>query len=157
MPSPTAVLIELSDEERAALEAWTRRRTSAAALSLRARIVLGCAGGEGNTEIARRLEVHRNTVALWRRRFVEFRLDGLLDEPRPGQPRKITDAQVEEVITKTLESTPKDATHWSTRSMAAEVGLNQTAVTRICVKDYGNSPASIMRIPQVAGRLWGLR
>ena len=131
MPSPTAVAIELADEERVALQAWTRRRTSAAALSQRARIVLGCAAGQSNTEVARRLGVHRNTVALWRGRFVEFRLDGLLDEARPGQPRKITDAKVEEVITKTLESAPRDATHWSTRSMAAEVGLNQTAVARI--------------------------
>ena len=131
MPSPTAVPIELSDDERLALEGWTRRRTSAAALSQRARIVLACAAGEGNTHIARRLGVHRNTVALWRGRFLQWRLDGLLDEARPGQPRKITDEKVEEVITKTLESAPKNATHWSTRSMAAEVGLNQTAVARI--------------------------
>ena len=131
MPSPTAVAIELADEERVALQAWTRRRTSAAALSQRARIVLGCAAGQSNTDVARRLGVHRNTVALWRGRFVEFRLDGLMDEARPGQPRKITDAKVEEVITKTLGSAPRDATHWSTRSMAAEVGLNQTAVARI--------------------------
>jgi transposase len=131
MPSPAAAPIELSVDEREALEAWTRRRTSAAALSLRSRIVLACAAGESNSEVARRLGVHRNTVSLWRRRFLEFRLDGLLDEPRPGQPRKITDAKVEEVITKTLESTPENATHWSTRSMAAEVGLTQTAVSRI--------------------------
>jgi transposase len=131
MPSPTAVPIELSGDEREVLEAWTRRRTTAAALSLRSRIVLACAAGQGNTQIAAGLGVHRNTVALWRRRFIEFRLDGLLDEPRPGQPRRITDTQVEEVITKTLESAPKDATHWSTRSMAAEVGLSQTAVSRI--------------------------
>jgi len=131
MPSPIAVPIELSREEREVLEGWTRRRTTAAALSLRARIVLAAAGGESNTELAARLGVHRNTVSLWRRRFVEFRLDGLLDEPRPGQPRKITDAQVDEVITKTLESAPKGATHWSTRSMAKETGLSQTAVSRI--------------------------
>jgi transposase len=131
VPSPTAVPIELADDERAVLEGWTRRRTTAAALSLRARIVLACAAGESNTEIAARLGVHRNTVALWRRRFWEFGLDGLPDEPRPGQPRKITDAQVEEVITKTLERQPRGATHWSTRSMAAEVGLTQTAVSRI--------------------------
>ena len=131
MPSPTAAPIELSVDERQALEAWTRRRTTAAALSMRSRIVLACAAGQSNTQIAAGLGVHRNTVALWRRRFAEFGLDGLLDEPRPGQPRKITDAQVEEVIAKTLESTPKDATHWSTRSMAAEVGLSQTAVSRI--------------------------
>ena len=131
MPSPTAAPIELSVDERQALEAWTRRRTTAAALSMRSRIVLACAAGQSNTQIAAGLGVHRNTVASWRRRFAEFGLDGLLDEPRPGQPRKITDAQVEEVIAKTLESTPKDATHWSTRSMAAEVGLSQTAVSRI--------------------------
>jgi transposase len=131
VPSPTAVPIELADDERAVLEGWTRRRTTAAALSLRARIVLACAAGESNTEIAARLGVHRNTVALWRRRFLEFGLDGLPDEPRPGQPRKITDAQVEEVITTTLERQPRGATHWSTRSMAAEVGLTQTAVSRI--------------------------
>jgi transposase len=125
------VPIELSREEREVLEAWTRRRTTAAALSLRARIVLAAAGGQSNTELAARLGVHRNTVSLWRRRFLEFRLDGLLDEPRPGQPRKVTDAQVDEVITKTLESAPKNATHWSTRSMAKEVGLTQTAVSRI--------------------------
>jgi transposase len=125
------VPIELADDEQAVLEGWTRRRTTAAALSLRARIVLACAAGESNTEIAARLGLHRNTVALWRRRFLEFRLDGLLDEPRPGQPRKITDQQVEEVITRTLESQPRGATHWSTRSMAAEVGLSQTAVSRI--------------------------
>jgi transposase len=131
MASPVAVPIELSREEREVLEGWTRRRTAAAALSLRARIVLAAAGGESNTALAARLGVHRNTVGLWRRRFVEFRLDGLLDEPRPGQPRKITDAQVDEVITRTLESAPKNATHWSTRSMAREVGLSQTAVSRI--------------------------
>jgi transposase len=131
MPSPTAVQIELSREEREVLEGWARRRTTANALAMRSRIVLGAADGQSNTEIAARGGVHRNTVGLWRRRFGEFRLDGLLDEPRPGQPRKITDAQVEQVITKTLESAPKHATHWSTRSMAQEVGLTQTAVSRI--------------------------
>jgi transposase len=95
VPSPAAVAIELADQERVALRAWTRRRRSAAALSQRARIVLGCAAGQSNTEVARRLRAHRNTVALWRGRFVEFGLDGLLDEARPGQPRKITDAKVE--------------------------------------------------------------
>ena len=131
MPSPIVVAIELSDEERAQLEAWTRRRTSAQALAQRSRIVLAAAEGLNNTEIAGRLGVHRNMVAKWRRRFAEHRLDGLSDEPRPGQPRKISDAQVEEVIVKTLETTPTDATHWSTRSMAREVGLTQSAVLRI--------------------------
>jgi transposase len=131
MPSPAAVQIELSGEERELLEAWARRRKTANALAMRSRIVLAAASGESNSGISERLGVHRNTVSTWRRRFAEFRLDGLLDEPRPGQPRKITDAKVEEVIAKTLESAPKDATHWSTRSLAKEVGLNQTAVARI--------------------------
>src|SRR6266576_6370798 len=131
MPSPAAVQIELTGQERELLEGWARRRKTANALAVRSRIVLAAAEGDSNQQIAERLGVHRNTVSMWRRRFAEFRVDGLLDEPRPGQPRKITDAQVEEVITKTLESAPQDATHWSTRSMAAEVGLNQTAVARI--------------------------
>jgi transposase len=139
MPSPTVVPIELSVEERDQLEAWSRRRTSAQALAVRSRIVLAAADGLNNTEIAARLGIHRNVAGKWRQRFAEYRLDGLTDEPRPGQPRKITDAQVEEVIVKTLESTPKDATHWSTRSMAREVGLTQSAVHRIW-KAFGLQP-----------------
>src|SRR5213596_2778467 len=96
------VRIELTDDERAQLEAWARRRTSAQALAQRSRIVLLAADGLNNTEIAERLGVHRPMVRKWRLRFSEHRLDGLTDEPRPGQPRKITDAKVEEVIVKTL-------------------------------------------------------
>jgi transposase len=140
MPSPVPTRIVLSDEERAQLEAWERRRSSAQALALRSRIVLAAAeGSSNNTEIARELGVAVSSVRRWRNRFAEHRLDGLTDEPRPGQPRKITDAQVEEVIVKTLETTPKNATHWSTRSMAAEVGLNQSAVHRIW-KAFGLQP-----------------
>jgi transposase len=131
MPIPVAVSIELSEEERVQLESWARRHTSAQALAQRSRIVLAAAAGLKNTEIARRLGIDRSSVSKWRSRFSERRLDGLLDEPRPGKPRTITDEQVEEVIVKTLESTPKDATHWSTRSMAREVGLTQSAVLRI--------------------------
>lgn len=131
MPTPTAVEIVLSDEERAQLESWERRRTSAQALAERSRIVLAASEGLKNTEIAQRLGVGREMVTKWRNRFAEHRLDGLSDEPRPGQPRKVTDAKVEEVITKTLETQPRDATHWSTRSMAKEVGLSQTAVSQI--------------------------
>jgi transposase len=131
MPNPVAVAIELSDDERAQLEVWARRRSSAQALAQRARIVLLAAEGLKNTEIGERLSIKRGTAATWRARFAEHRLDGLTDEPRPGQPRKITDEKVEEVIVKTLESTPRDATHWSTRSMAREVGLTQSAVLRI--------------------------
>src|SRR5215217_2885374 len=131
MPANVAVAIEVSDAERAQLEAWTRRRTSAQALAQRARIVLLAAEGLKNTEIAQRLGVSRNMVTTWRSRFAAHRLDGLLDEPRPGRPRTITDDKVEEVVVKTLETTPKDATHWSTRSMAREAGLTQSAVLRI--------------------------
>jgi transposase len=131
MPSPVAVAIELTDAERAQLEAWARRRTSAQALAQRSRIVLLAADGLKNTEIAGRLGISRNMVMTWRLRFAAQRLDGLLDEPRPGRPRTVTDEQVEEVIVKTLETTPTDATHWSTRSMAREVGLTQSAVHRI--------------------------
>jgi transposase len=139
MSISAAVPIELSGEERAQLESWARRHTSAQALALRSRIVLLAADGLNNTEIAERLGVHRPMVRKWRGRFAEHRLEGLTDEPRPGQPRKITDAQIEEVIVKTLESTPKDATHWSTRSMAKEVGLTQSAVYRIW-KAFGLQP-----------------
>src|SRR5215210_3517937 len=139
MPPNVAVAIELSDAERLQLEAWTRRRTSAQALAQRSRIVLLAAEGLKNTEIAERLGVARATAATWRARFAEHRLDGLLDEPRPGRPRTISDEQVEEVIIKTLETAPKDATHWSTRSMAREVGLTQSAVLRIW-KAFGLQP-----------------
>jgi transposase len=139
MASSVLAPLELSAAERAQLESWTRRRTSAQALALRSRIVLLAADGLKNTEIAGELGIHRNVAGKWRARFVEHRLDGLTDEPRPGQPRKITDEMVEEVIVKTLETTPKDATHWSTRSMAREVGLNQSAVHRIW-KAFGLQP-----------------
>src|SRR5437764_14533959 len=131
MPALTAVEVVLSEEERAQLESWARRPPSAQALAERSRIVLAAAEGLSNAEVARRLGLHRESVRKWRGRFAEHGLDGLLDEPRPGRPRTLTDEKVEEVITKTLESEPRDATHWSTRSMAREVGLTQTAVSRI--------------------------
>ena len=131
MPSNVAVTIELSDDERAQLVAWSRRPSSAQALAARSRIVLLAAEGLRNTEIAERLGVHRNMATKWRARFAEHRLDGLVDEPRPGRPRTVTDEQVEAVVVRTLETSPRDATHWSTRSMAREVGLTQSAVLRI--------------------------
>jgi len=131
MPIPVPTPIELTDDERARLEAWARRRSSAQALALRSRIVLAASEGPNNTEIAARFGIAVSSVRKWRNRFAAHRLDGLSDEPRPGRPRTISDEQVDAVITKTLESTPKDATHWSTRSMAKEVGLTQTAVSRI--------------------------
>lgn len=123
--------IVLTTDERATLDGWARRRTTAQALALRARIVLGAAAGESNTGIARRERVTKATVGKWRRRFLQKRLEGLLDEPRPGVPRTISDAQVEAVITKTLETTPRDATHWSTRAMAKTTDLSQSAISRI--------------------------
>jgi transposase len=131
MPSFPVVSIELSDAEREQLESWSRRQRTANSLAQRSRIVLLVADGLRTGEVADRLGVHRNTVAKWRRRFEAERLDGLGDEPRPGRPRTVTDAHVDAVITTTLESEPRDATHWSTRSMAAEVGLTQSAVHRI--------------------------
>ena len=123
--------LDLSDDERAQLERWARRRTSAQALAQRSRIVLACASGETNMAVAARERVSAATVGKWRQRFVERRLDGLVDEPRSGRPRTITDAHVEDVLVRTLETQPNDATHWSTRSMAAASGLSREAVGRI--------------------------
>jgi len=126
------VSIELTDSEREQLERWARRRRSAAGLAQRSRIVLACAQGQTNTAVAQRVGASVPTVRRWRGRFAERRLDGLLDEPRPGRPRTISDEQVERVIVKTLETEPPDGgTHWSTRHMAAAAGLNQTAISRI--------------------------
>lgn len=131
MPGPIAPVVVLTDEERETLLRWAARPSSAQALALRCRIVLACAEGGTNMVVAGRLGISRGTVRKWRVRFVEDRLDGLHDEPRPGAPRRITDADVEKVIVKTLEEAPRDATHWSTRSMASSVGMSQTAVSRI--------------------------
>jgi transposase len=123
--------IVLTTDERETLQRWTRRPTTAQAVAMRARLVLRCAAGETATAIARDLHLTKQTVGKWRGRFVARRLDGLLDEPRPGVPRKITDAHVERVLTATLESTPRDATHWSTRSLAQHCDMSQTAIARI--------------------------
>jgi transposase len=139
---PTAAIV-LSVEERETLVRWARRPKTGQALALRCRIVLAAATGSMNQDIARELGCSAVTVGKWRTRFAAKRLDGLVDEPRPGQPRKITDEQVEQVIVATLESTPDDgSTQWSTRSMAAKVGLNQTAVSRIW-RTFGLKPHRI--------------
>jgi transposase len=127
---PMAALV-LSEPERQTLEGWIRRRTSAQALALRARIVLACAQGAANGEVAKRLGVSRQTVGKWRSRFVRQRLEGLLDEPRPGRPRLVGDDAVERVVVATLEEAPPAATHWSTRSMSARAGVSATTVRRI--------------------------
>jgi transposase len=123
--------LALTDDERTTLQRWARRRSSSQALAERCRIVLACAEGASNIQVAQRLGVSRPTVTKWRSRFVARRLEGLADEPRPGAARKLTDEQVERVIVTTLETTPADATHWSTRSLARALGMNQTAVSRI--------------------------
>lgn len=127
---PTAALM-LTEQERETLEAWSRRPKSAQALALRARIVLLCAAGNSNTEVAAEMRITKQTVGKWRSRFVNKRLDGLLDEPRPGTPRKLSDADVERVLALTLESAPAAATHWSTRSLAAASGLSRASIHRI--------------------------
>jgi transposase len=123
--------IELSAEIAGILEGHTQRRKTAQALALRARIVLACASGLSNKAVAARERVTPQTVGKWRQRFVEHGLDGLLDEPRPGVPRKIDDAKVESVIVQTLESQPTGATHWSTRGMARHSGISTSSVGRI--------------------------
>lgn len=123
--------LTLTDEERDILQRWLRRRKTAQALAQRAQLVLAAADGRSNQDVARMLRLTPWTVGKWRRRFLANRLDGLLDEPRPGAPRTITDADVERVITLTLESAPQDATHWSTRAMARRTGMSQSAISRI--------------------------
>jgi transposase len=121
----------LTNEEQTKLEQWARRPKTSQRLALRSRIVLTCASGLSNTAVAGQLKISLATVCKWRNRFVEDRLDGLVDEPRPGAPRTISDARVEEVITQTLESKPQAATHWSTRGMAKATGLSREAIGRI--------------------------
>src|ERR1700735_2423761 len=132
MPSPKLEPLVLSTQERQVLEGWARRRKTSQALALRSRIVLASADGKSVTAVAAELGVSRDTVRKWRGRFMASRLEGLGCDPRPGAPRKISDEQVELVITKTLEERgPGEDTHWSTRSMAAATGMSQSAVSRI--------------------------
>jgi transposase len=127
-PKPELALMSTEQET---LEAWTRRRTSAQALAQRARIVLLCANGKNNSDVAAELEVSKGMVGKWRSRFVAKRLEGLLDEPRPGAPRKVSDADVERMLTLTLETIPRGATHWSTRGLAKRCGISQSTVSRV--------------------------
>src|SRR5262245_4660630 len=131
--------IMLTAAEGQTLEQWARRPTTAQGLAQRARLILACATSKTNGDIAVGAGVTRQTVGRWRHRFARKRLAGLMDEPRPGAPRKITDAEIERVIALTLESTPRDATHWSTRGMAKRSGLSQTAVSRIW-RTFGLQP-----------------
>lgn len=127
---PVAEVV-LTDDERQTLQRWARRAKSSQALAQRCRIVLGCATGKSNREVAAELGIWPQTVGKWRNRFVARRLEGLVDEPRPGAPRKVTDEQVEAVLVATLERQPAGATHWSRTSMATESGLSPSTVGRI--------------------------
>ena len=127
-PLPELVL---SVQEHNQLVEWTRRHKTSQALALRSRIILGCAQKRTNGEVARRVRATPQTVGKWRSRFIARRLDGLLDEPRPGAPRTIGDAGIEQLIATTLNSLPRDATHWSTRSLAKKLGLSQSTVSRV--------------------------
>jgi len=121
----------LTDDERQTLKTWASRPKSTQQLAQRARIVLACADGLPNIQVATQLGVAPQTVGKWRRRFLERRLEGLADQPRPGAPRTVTDADVEKVITQTLETKPQNATHWSTRGMAQATGLSQSTISRV--------------------------
>ena len=135
---PKVALI-VTDEERHRLASLAHRSRSAPHVARRARIILACAEGTDSQVVARRLHVTPATVCKWRGRFVRRRLDGLYDEPRPGARRKITDEQVEQVVIRTLETTPRGATHWSTRDMAKAVGLSHMAISRIW-RTFGLQP-----------------
>jgi transposase len=121
----------VTDVERQHLESMAHRARTLPQMARRARIVLACADGAPNKVVARRLRVTPATVGKWRARFVRARIEGLIDEPRPGAPRSISDARVEQVVVRTLEATPRDATHWSTRAMAKATGLSRMTISRI--------------------------
>jgi len=158
---PKAPLV-LTDEERTTLVRWSKRAKSAQALALRCRIVLACADGFSNVEVAQRLGVSRPTVGKWRSRFSTDRLDGLVDEPRPGRPPSITVDQIEDVVVATLEATPRNATHWSRKSMATRSGLSKSTIGRIWRKfelkphrsdtfKLSNDPLFVEKIVDVVG------
>ena len=127
---PRPAPLTLSAQENDQLVEWTRRHKTSQALALRSRIVLACAQGASNAEAAKRCRTTAQAVCKWRRRFIERRLDGLLDEPRPGAPRKVDDARIEQLIATTLNERPRQATHWSTRLLAEHLGVSQSTVSR---------------------------
>src|SRR5437868_6650388 len=164
---PVRAEVVLDDEERETLERWARRPKSSQALAFRCRVVLAAAEGRSSREIAAELGCNGSMVGRWRGRFARRGLDGLHDEPRPGKPRLIGDEDVERVIVKTLEEQPANATHWSTRSMAAASGMSQSAVSRIwrafALKPYqvetfklSPGPQFIDKVPRAPARGRGM-
>ena len=137
---PKVALI-LTDDERVRLDSLAHRSRTAPHLARRARIILACAEGHDNKAVAKRLRMSQTTVCKWRGRFVRERLDGLYDEPRPGAPRQISDEQIEQVIVRTLEETPRGETHWSSRGMAKASGLGRTTIQQIW-RAFGLAAAS---------------
>jgi transposase len=135
---PKAELV-LTDGEREQLVRWSRRAKSSQVLAMRSKIILACGEGASNADVAKDLGVHLSTVGKWRRRFVQLRLDGLIDEDRPGRPPSISLDRVEEVVVATLEQTPRNATHWSRSSMAQKSGLSKSTIGRIW-RDFGLKP-----------------
>jgi transposase len=153
---------ELTIDEREALERLVRRPKTAQNLATRARVILLCAEGHSNRDVASRAKVHENTVCKWRGRFMKKRLDGLSDDPRPGAPRKVSDKTVERIVTTTLESMPSDGTHWSTRGLAKRIGVSQSTISRVWrafslqphrVKNFrlSNDPLFIEKVRDIAG------
>lgn len=143
MPGPKPLPVVLSDVELRVLRRWLRKQTAPQALVLRSRIVLACAEGRSNAQVADDLGISRETVRKWRARFVADRLEGLTNRPRSGAPRKITDEQVEAMVTKTLDEKPTSGdSHWSTRSMAQATGMSQSAVSRIW-RAFGLKPHTV--------------
>ena len=134
-----AVVIELSEDQREELESVVRKCKSPRDLVLRCQIVLGAADGQANVDIAERLECHPSTAGKWRKRYAAAGMQGLCDAPRSGAPRPVTDEQVEGVVRTTIEKTPENATHWSTRSLAAHLGMTRSTVHRIW-KAFGLKP-----------------
>lgn len=128
---PQLAKLELSVQENNQLVEWTRRHKTSQALAERARVILACAQGTSNSEVAQRVRLTKQTVGKWRSRFLARRLDGLLDEPRPGAPRKVDDAKIEQLIATTLNERPREATHWSTRLLAKKLKVSQSTVSRV--------------------------
>lgn len=153
---PTA-RIELSKDDLETLQRFTARTRSARTLAFRSNIILASASGLRDVDVAAKLRTTAHTVGKWRKRFIELGIDGLLDEPRPGAPRKVTDEEVEKLVVETLETTPKGATHWSTREMAKHLGMSHTTVGRVWrafgLKPHRSETFTISRDPMLVEKV----